>query len=87
MCFWKKRKVKQIDSSVWLIALGGNENILSIEAKGSRLSLQLKDKEKMDKVTLTNLGVKSIIEMSNKIVLVLPNDANKVVSEINKKSA
>ena len=84
------RKNKKVDApqiaekSKWVEALGGSENIISSEAYGSRLALQLVDKEKMNKDALKELGVTNFIEMSNKITLLLEDKAELVKKELDK---
>lgn len=70
--------------SAWVDALGGNENILNSEAYGSRLVIKLIDKEKMKKDELKSLGVTSIIEMSDKVTLLLEDKAELVKKELDK---
>ena len=88
LVFAKKSKKEEkpviAEKSKWVDALGGNENILSSEAYGSRLSLQLADKEKINKDALKELGVTNFIEMSNKITLLLEDKAELVKQEIDK---
>ncbi len=69
----KHKKSKQEKENVNKIfsLLGGKENILSLSAKGSRLSFTLKDKDKFDEAGIKNLGITSIIYMSNKITIVI----------------
>ena len=80
----KKPTVKIADKSLWVEALGGNENIVSSEAFGSRLVVVLNDKTKMDKEALKGLGVTNFIEMSNKITLLLEDKAELVKQELDK---
>ena len=80
----KEEKPEIAEKSKWVEALGGQENITSSEAYGSRLSLQLVDKEKMNKEALKELGVTNFIEMSNKITLVLEDKAELVKQELDK---
>lgn len=82
----KKKEVVQIaEKSQWVEALGGEDNIVSSEAYGSRLAVVLKDKEKMNKEALKGLGVTNFIEMSNKITLLLEDKAELVKAELDKK--
>ncbi len=69
----------------WVEALGGSENIISSEAYGSRLAVNLKDKSLMNKDALKELGVTNFIEMSNKITLLLEDKAELVKAELDKK--
>ena len=80
--FGKRKKNPIVDESTWLSALGGKENINSVSAIGSRINLSLKDKEKIDREKLTNLGVNSVLVMSNKVTLVVANNAVDVAETI-----
>lgn len=66
------------NSNEWLDALGGKENILAVQGIGSRLKLQLKVKENINKQELSRLGVTSIIHMSETIILVIEDKAEKI---------
>lgn len=83
----KKKKEPEVviaEKSEWVEALGGSDNILSSEAFGSRLVLNLKDKNSINKDSLKKLGVTSIIEMSDKITLLLEDKAELVKKELDK---
>ena len=77
-----KGKVKVSDSE-WIDALGGQDNILEASAIGSRLSVKLNDKEVINRDKLKELGVSSILVMSNKVTLVIEKQAEKVAEAIN----
>ena len=81
----KNKKPEIAEKSKWVEALGGEENILTSEAYGSRLALTLADKTKINREELKALGVTSIIEMSEKITLLLEDKAELVKAEIDKK--
>ncbi|MBR0440239.1 MAG: PTS transporter subunit EIIB [Bacilli bacterium] len=84
----RKKNTKPVitvaSKSAWVDALGGNENILNSEAYGSRLVIKLVDKEKMKRDELKSLGVTSIIEMSDKVTLLLEDKAELVKKELDK---
>ena len=80
--FGKRKKNPIVDESAWLNALGGKENINSVSAIGSRINLSLKDKEKIDREKLTSLGVNSVLVMSNKVTLVIANNAVDIAETI-----
>ena len=80
----KKPEVKVAEKSAWVEALGGEENIISSEAVGSRLVVNLKDKSLLNKETLKELGVTNFMEMSNKITLLLEDKAELVKKELDK---
>ena len=72
------KKEDAIDNEEWVKALGGKENIKSIEAKGSRLVVQLNNNELLDKDLLHTLGVSSIIFAQDKITLVVKDKAENI---------
>ena len=78
----KTSKAKVSDSE-WIDALGGQNNILEASAIGSRLSVKLNDKEIINRDKLKELGVSSILVMSNKVTLVIEKQAEKVANAIN----
>ena len=81
--FLKKKKVVKVDNSLWIDNLGGRENIASVTQVGSRINLVLKDKELINKDNLKELGVKSVLVMSNKVTLVVENNAENIAKAIN----
>lgn len=81
--FLKKKKVVKVDNSLWIDNLGGKENIESVNQVGSRINLVLKDKEAINKDNLKELGVKSVLVMSNKVTLVIENNAEDIAKAIN----
>ncbi len=80
--FLKKKKVVKVDNSLWIDNLGGKDNIESISQVGSRINLVLKDKEAINKDNLKELGVKSVLVMSNKVTLVIENNAEDIAKAI-----
>ena len=79
-----QRTKKGVNNGVWLIALGDKENIKEVKATGSRLSLVLVDKERIDREKLKELGVSSVLVMSNKVTLVIEGKAEEIASSIQK---
>lgn len=79
-----KKKENEANGSVWLLALGNKENVKEVSAVGSRLTVNLEDKEKIDRTKLKDLGVSSILVMSNKITLVIEGKAEKIAAVIKK---
>ena len=83
--FTKRKKASVLtNSGPWLLALGGKENIKEVTAIGSRLSVNLVDKENVDREKLKELGVSSVLVMSNKVTLVIEDKAEKVAATIQK---
>lgn len=77
----KSPKVK-VNNDEWFIALGGKENVKEINATGSRLSLNLLDKEVIDREKLKTLGVTSVVSMSNKVTLVIEGKAEQIAETL-----
>ncbi len=50
--------------------LGEKENVVSHELKGTRLTLVLKDYQKVNRDKLKDIGVERVLSMSNKYILV-----------------
>lgn len=79
--FGRQSKVQTKDQAFdvpsFLAALGGADNIFLLEARGSRLSVTLKEKNLLKEEDLKRNGVVSLIKMSNKIVLVVDGSAEK----------
>lgn len=78
----KGKKGKIASKGEYLSALGGEENVLSKELKGSRIVLWLADYSKVDKQKLLEVGVDGFIEMEDKLTLVLKGDSEKVYKAI-----
>ena len=80
----KKKANQEIsDNNAWFSALGGKENLIFAQGIGSRLKIQLKVKENIDKEALVKLGVTSIIKMSDSLILVIENKAEKISEILN----
>ena len=73
-----KKKVVVQDANEWVDAFGGKDNIKGVEAKGSRLVVNVTYKTLVKKDALHNLGAKSIIVGENKVTVVLDIEAEKV---------
>ena len=69
-----ERKVIQNEEA--LKALGGAENILDHSLNGSRVILVLNNYDIVDDKALKEMGVSSIVKMTNKITLVVKGDAS-----------
>ena len=64
-------------------ALGGRDNILKCSPSGrSRLSIKLANNDLIDSDRLKELGVTSIITMSEKVIIVFENVAQEVSSSL-----
>ena len=76
-------KAKKVSDVEWFLALGGQKNIKSVTAVGSRLSLILINKDNIDRERLKQLGVSSVLVMSNKVTLVIEGQAERIAEVIN----
>lgn len=76
----KKEKIENVDEL--LLAVGGQENIIECSASGSRLSIKFKNKDLIDRNKLTELGIKNVVMMSDKITLVTELDNQYIVEKI-----
>ena len=78
----KKPKKRVIDESAYYDALGGKDNLIGHELVGSRIKLELKDYDAIDKQKLTEAGVDGFIMMSNRLTLVIKGDAKEVYERL-----
>lgn len=67
----KEIEYNQKQNNEFIKIFGGKENIVSCEAKGSRLVLVLNDYSLLDEQGLKNNGVTSMIKATNKITLIV----------------
>lgn len=73
-----KKLVSTASADEWVQALGGADNILEVSSTGSRLSIKIKNRDLINREALTNLGVTSIVLMSDKLTLVTNLDNAKI---------
>lgn len=66
-----------------LEALGGEENIVSVDACITRLRVEVKDKSKVDKPKLKALGAAGVVEVGNGIQAIFGAKADAYKNEIN----
>ncbi|MDY0177821.1 MAG: hypothetical protein RBR85_01080 [Bacilli bacterium] len=76
------KSVKKTKDTAIYDYLGGKSNVLSLELKGSRLNIKLQNAQKIDEKSLHEAGVKSIISMNEKIVLVLSPKLKKNIEKL-----
>lgn len=78
-----KKPVQKIASKEeYIQALGGLDNILSHELKGSRIVLKLANYQSIDQEKIKEAGVDSFVLMSDKLTLVVKTDPKKVYEVI-----
>ena len=66
-----------------LAALGGEENIVSVDACITRLRVEVKDKTKVNKEELKALGASGVVEVGNGIQAIFGVKADRYKNEIN----
>lgn len=66
-----------------LAALGGEENIVSVDACITRLRVEVKDKSKVNKPELKNLGAAGVMEVGNGIQAIFGVKADRYKNAIN----
>lgn len=71
---------EEINLDGFIDSLGGKDNIISFINNGSRLSIELRNYDIVDETKLNELGVNSLIKMSNKIVLVIKDGMDSFVN-------
>ena len=76
------KEISQASPSEWLEALGGKDNVLDVQSTGSRLTAKLANKDLVNRDKLTELGVSSIVLMSDKITMVTNLDNQKIIESI-----
>ncbi|MCQ2799859.1 MAG: hypothetical protein MJ228_03770 [Bacilli bacterium] len=79
----KKASIKPIASrSEYFEALGGEENFVSAERSGSRIVVILRNYSLIDKEKIKEAGVTGFIEKSDKLTLVVKDNAEEVYEKI-----
>lgn len=81
-----RKKRSNEDFEPLFLSLGGFENILSAEVRGSRLALRLKDDSKAHLNDLPKNLVSNYIKMTGKLILVVGQNGEKIEQMINKKA-
>ena len=77
----QERQVKQNNTFVEIF--GGENNIISCEARGSRLVLVLHDYSKLNEEKLKENGVTSLIKATNKVTLIIGEKSKELETFIN----
>lgn len=78
----KKKEVSEQQASLYLDALGGEENVIERALEGSRIILKLKDYGAVNRDKLREAGVTGFIQMSDRLTLVIKDNAMEVYDKI-----
>ena len=70
-----KKKDFKINTNKLVMYLGGRDNILEYEFNKSRFIVNLKAVEKVNKEAIQKLGAQGIVEIENKLKIILGEDA------------
>ena len=80
-----KKRVKSLpiaSKSEYFEALGGEDNYIDSSREGSRIIVHLKDYSKINKEKIKEAGVTGFIEKSDKLTLVVKDNAEEVYEKI-----
>ena len=80
-----KKRVKSLpiaSKSEYFEALGGEDNYIDSSRDGSRIVVHLKDYSKINKEKIKEAGVTGFIEKSDKLTLVVKDNAEEVYEKI-----
>ena len=75
---YKKKHASDVLNELFislLEALGGEHNVVRMEAKGSRLTIVLQDYQLLNQEALKALGIANFVLMTNKITLIIGQEA------------
>lgn len=72
-----KKDVK-LDMNKLVEYLGGRDNIIDSEVNLSRFIVTLEDIDKADKEAIKNLGAKGIVELDNKLKIILGSNSKQL---------
>lgn len=70
-----------VDPTKFYTALGGHDNVKSLELNGSRLSVELQDVHLPDRDMLKELGVIRVITMKSKLVLLVDSSFQQLIEK------
>ena len=82
---FRKKPVKSLpiaSKSEYFEALGGEDNYIDSSREGSRIIVHLKDYSKINKEKIKEAGVTGFIEKSDKLTLVVKDNAKEVYEKI-----
>ncbi|MBR3674891.1 MAG: hypothetical protein IKN69_01960 [Bacilli bacterium] len=80
-----KKRLKSLpiaSKSEYFDALGGEDNYIDSSREGSRIIVHLKDYSKINKEKIKEAGVTGFIEKSDKLTLVVKDNAEEVYEKI-----
>lgn len=78
----KKSEVTNEKASLYLEALGGENNVEEKKLEGSRIVVKLKDYNAVNRDKLREAGVSGFIQMSDRLTLVIKENAAEVYNKI-----
>ena len=78
----KRKGVTAVNEKECALALGGKDNIISKELRGSRIIVSCKDFSKVDHEALKKAGVTGFIQASDKLTLVIKDNAEELYNSL-----
>ncbi len=73
-----KKEDFKLEANKLVEYLGGKDNIISYETNKSRFIVELKDIEKVNKDGIQKMGAQGIVEMDNKLKIILGEAAKRI---------
>lgn len=80
----KPRNNFQFDIDSFIKALGGLDNIETIESRVSKVKVKVISKDFFDAKKMTELGASGIVENGHSIILIFGEKSNEIVDNVNK---
>lgn len=74
----KEKPVIKVNQNALFTHLGGENNIISLEKNGSRLTVALHDFTLINELELKKLGVVKFIKMTTKLILLVDDSFNEI---------
>ena len=78
-----KKRDFQLEANKLVELLGGKDNIENYEFNKSRFVVDLKDVSKANKEGIQKMGAQGIVEIDNKLKIILGEDARQIKKYIN----
>lgn len=73
-----KKEDFKLEANKLVEYLGGKDNIISCEVNKSRFIVELKDIENVNKEGIQKIGAQGIVEIDNKLKIILGENAKKI---------
>ena len=78
-----KKKDFKLEANKLIMLLGGKDNVIDYEFNKSRFIVNLKDVSKANKEGIQRMGAQGIVEIDNKLKIILGKGAKQIKKNIN----